>query len=107
MSAISKIVVAGVAVAVLSAAPALADEQKLKNATDQVESGAKTAGEGIKDTAKGIGHTVAEGAKTAGDHIKGAGEAAKPEAKNAWEQFKDSASSFGHSVKNFFTGLGG
>ena len=31
-----------------------ADDSKLKDATRQVESGAKTAGEGIADTAKGL-----------------------------------------------------
>jgi hypothetical protein len=86
---------------------AAADNSKLKDATRQVESGAKTAGEGIKETAKGVGATVVEGAKTAGDKIKEAGRAAEPAAKNAWRQFKDSAASFAHSVKNFFTGLGG
>jgi hypothetical protein len=95
-------------VAVFSVMPAsAADDSKVKDATRQVESGAKTTGEGIKDTAKGVGSTVVEGAKTAGDKIKEAGRAAEPEAKNAWGQFKDSASSFGHSVKNFFKGLGG
>jgi hypothetical protein len=89
-----------------TAGVAVADESKMKDATRQVESGAKTAGEGIKDTAKGVGHTVSEGAKTAGDRIKDAGRSAEPEAKSAWGHVKDGASSFGHSVKNFFTGLG-
>src|SRR5215470_1994002 len=77
--------------ALLSAVPAAADtdESKLKDATNQVERGAKATGEGIKDTAKGVGHTVSEGAKTAGQHLK------------------DGATSFGHSVRDFFAGLGG
>ena len=38
--------------------PAYADdESKLNDATRQVESGAKTTGEGIKETAKGVGNT--------------------------------------------------
>jgi hypothetical protein len=93
--------------ALFSAMPAsAADDTKVKDATRQVESGARTTGEGIKETAKGVGTTVVEGAKTAGDKIKDAGRAAEPDARNAWDQFKDSASSFGHSVKNFFKGLG-
>jgi len=95
--------------ALLSAVPAAADTDgsKLKEATNQVERGAKATGEGIKDTAKGVGHTVSEGAKTAGDRVKEAGESAKPEAKSAWQHLKDGATSFGHSVRDFFAGLGG
>ena len=83
------------------------DEAKLKDATRQVESGAKTIGSGIEDTAKGIGKTVVEGAKTAGEKLKEAGKAAEPQAKTAWEQVRDGAVSFGHGVKNFFTRLAG
>jgi hypothetical protein len=83
------------------------DESKLNDATRQVESGAKTAGEGIKDTAKGVGNTVVEGAKVAGDRMKEAGRAAEPEAKSAWDHVKEGATAFGHSVKNFFTRLAG
>ena len=42
-----------------------ADESKLDDAKRQVESGAATAGEGIKETARGVGNTVVEGAKAA------------------------------------------
>ena len=94
--------------AVASTTPAYADassESKLKDATRQVESGAKTTGEGIKETARGVGNTVVEGAKTTGDRIKEASREAEPEAKSAWEHVKDGARSFGHSVKNFFTSL--
>jgi len=84
-----------------------ADDAKLKEATREVESGAKAVGSGIESTAKGVGHTVVEGAKTAGEKIKEAGKAAEPEAKTAWGQFKDGAWSFGQSVKNFFTRLVG
>ncbi|SRR6266498_1411295 len=82
-------------------------DDKLKDATRQVESGAKTIGSGIEDTAKGIGKTVVEGAKTAGEKLKEAGKAAEPQAKTAWEQVRDGAVSFGHGVKNFFTRLAG
>lgn len=84
-----------------------ADDSTLKDATRQVESGAKKIGSGVEDTAKGVGHTVSEGAKTAGEKVKEAGKAAEPEAKTAWQQVRDGAVSFGHSVKNFFTKLGG
>ena len=47
----------------------------MKAGTEQVESGAKKIGdgqigEGVKETAKGIGSTVAEGAKYTGEKIK-------------------------------------
>jgi hypothetical protein len=84
-----------------------ADDAKLKEATREVESGAKAIGSGIENTAKGVGHTVVEGAKTAGERIQEAGKAAEPEAKTAWGQFKDGAWSLGQSVKSFFTRLVG
>lgn len=84
-----------------------ADSGKLKEATGDVQSGAKKIGSGIEDTAKGVGHTVVEGAKTAGDKLKEAGRAAEPEAKSAWGQLRDGAISFGRSVKSFFTTLVG
>lgn len=45
-----------------------ADDSKVKAGTRQVESGAKKipkgkVGEGVKETAKGVGKTVSEGAK--------------------------------------------
>jgi hypothetical protein len=91
-----------------TAAPSYADdESKLNDAARQVESGAKTTGEGIKETAKGVGNTVVEGAKVTGDRMKEAGRAAEPEAKSAWDHVKDGATAFGHSVKTFFTRLAG
>lgn len=84
-----------------------AENTKLKEATGEVESGAKKIGRGIEDTAKGVGNTVVEGAKTAGDKLKEAGKAAEPEAKSAWGQVRDGAVSFGRSVKSFFTTLVG
>jgi hypothetical protein len=60
-----------------------ADDSKVKSATDQVEGGAKKIGEGkvgtgVEETAKGVGNTVVEGAKS---------------------------NSFGSSVKSFVTRL--
>src|SRR2546425_10679221 len=59
-----------------TAAPATAaDESKVKSATREVETGAKKIGEGklgtgVEETAKGIGHTVVEGAKFSGEKLK-------------------------------------
>lgn len=60
----------------LSAGTAVAaDKTKVDQATKQVEQGAKqigngSVGPGVKQTAKGIGHTVVEGAKFSGENIK-------------------------------------
>ncbi len=87
-----------------------ADDSKVKAATGQVESGAKQigagkVGDGVEQTAKGIGKTVEEGAKYTGEKLKEAGHAAEPEAKSAGRSLRDGAVSFGYSVKNFFTRL--
>jgi hypothetical protein len=98
-------------IALLAAGPvAAADDTKVKAATGQVESGAKKigqgkVGDGVEETAKGIGHTVAEGAKYTGEKLKESGKAAEPEAKSTWQNLKESANSFGGTVKNFFTSL--
>lgn len=86
------------------------DDSKVKDATRQVEKGAHKMGEGkigegVEETAKGIGNTVVEGAKFTGEKFKDAGKAAEPHAKNAWEKTRDGAVSFGRSVKNFFGNL--
>jgi hypothetical protein len=52
-----------------------ADDSKVKAATNQVEQGAKKipkgkVGEGVKQTAKGVGKTVTEGAKYSGQEVK-------------------------------------
>lgn len=99
------------ALATLWALPApAADDTKVKAATNQVESGAKKigqgkVGEGVEDTAKGIGKTVVEGAKFTGHKLEEAGKAAEPKAKSTWQSVKDGANSFGQSVKGFFTRL--
>ena len=87
-----------------------ADDSKVKAATEQVERGAKKipdgkVGEGVEETAKGIGNTVSEGAKFSGEKLKDAGKAAEPPAKTAWGNARDGAVSFGHSVKGFFASL--
>jgi hypothetical protein len=87
-----------------------ADDSKVKSATNQVESGAKKisegkVGEGVEETAKGIGNTVSEGAKYSGEKLKEAGKAAEPQAKTAWGNARDGAVAFGHTVKIFFTNL--
>ena len=98
-------------VALLAAGPvAAADDTKVKAVTGQVESGAKKigqgkVGDGVEETAKGIGHTVAEGAKYTGEKLKESGKAAEPEAKSTWQNLKETANSFGGTVKNFFTSL--
>ena len=103
----------------LGLTPALAaDTTKVDAATKQVETGAKKIGdgkigEGVEETAKGIGNTVVEGAKFTGEKFKEAAKAAKPPAKSpaeppaksTWEKVKDGADSFGASVKNFFSKL--
>jgi opacity protein-like surface antigen len=91
---------------------AAADDTKVKSATNEVETGAKKigqgkVGDGVEETAKGIGHTVAEGAKYTGEKFKESGKAAEPEAKSTWSNLKQTANSFGGSVKNFFTKLFG
>ena len=87
-----------------------ADDSRVKAATKEVEAGAKKIGEGnvgqgVEQTAKGIGKTIVEGAKFTGATLKEAGErtgekvkkarkVAEPEAKSAWEQVRDGVRSF-------------
>jgi hypothetical protein len=87
-----------------------ADDSKVKAATNQVESGAKKIpdgkiGDGVTETAKGIGNTVSEGAKYSGEKVKDAAQAAAPPAKTAWGNARDGAVGAGRSVKTFFTNL--
>jgi hypothetical protein len=102
------VVIVGILAGPLSAVAA--DESKVNAATRQVETGAKKigqgkVGEGVEETAKGIGHTVVEGAKYTGEKLRESGKAAEPQAKSAWSNARDGAVSFGHSVKNFFQRL--
>jgi hypothetical protein len=65
-----------ISISLLASALALAaDDSKVKAATNQVEQGAKKipkgkVGEGVKQTAKGVGKTVTEGAKYSGQKVK-------------------------------------
>ena len=64
-----------VAVALSCGAAGAADKTKVDQATKQVEQGARQIGDGsigpgVKQTAKGIGNTVVEGAKYSGENIK-------------------------------------
>ena len=101
--------VAAIGLAVgFSVAGFAADDSKVKAATGQVETGAKKIGDGqigqgVEDTAKGIGKTVVEGAKYTGEKLKESGKAAEPQTRSAWQSFKQSANAFGTGVKNFFT----
>ena len=105
------VVALGIVVLLGSAVAGIAaDDSKVKAATGQVESGAKKigqgrVGDGVEETAKGIGKTVAEGAKFTGEKLKESGKAAEPEARSTWQNLKETANSFGGSVKNFFTRL--
>ena len=109
---LATILLAG-AFALSLALPAFAaDDSKVKAATRQVETGAKKIGdgkigEGVEDTAKGIGHTIVEGAKFSGEKIKEGGQAAEPKAKSAWEQVRDGSVDRGRSVRAFFSRLFG
>jgi hypothetical protein len=111
MTALTKIIVFIIPLALLASGPALAaDDTKVKAGMNQVESGAKKIpdgkiGEGVTETATGIGHTVSEGAKYSGEKLKEAERAAEPPAKSAWDSTRDGAVSFGHSVKGFFANL--
>lgn len=95
----------------LSALPAgAADTSKVDAATRQVERGAHKmgqgkVGEGVEETAKGIGNTIVEGAKFTGEKFKEAGRAAEAPAKDAGDKAGDGLSSFGRSVTNFFRTL--
>ncbi|PYN54531.1 MAG: hypothetical protein DMD92_18535 [Candidatus Rokuibacteriota bacterium] len=109
---LATILLAG-AFALSLALPAFAaDDSKVKAATRQVETGTKKIGdgkigEGVEETAKGIGHTIVEGAKFSGEKIKEGGQAAEPKAKSAWEQVRDGSVDLGRSVKTFFSRLFG
>jgi hypothetical protein len=108
MNRILTLIVLGVFMTTAPGIAVAADDSKVKSATQQVESGAKKIGDGkigqgVEDTAKGIGKTVVEGAKYTGEKLKESGQAAEPQAKSAWSSLKDGATSFGSSVKSFFT----
>ncbi len=98
-------------VTVGAAAPAhAADDSKVRGATQQVEDGAHKIGQadvgsGAAETARGIGGTLAEGARYTGEKIKESGRAAEPEARSAWASTRAGAIAFGRSVRDFFSSL--
>jgi len=97
-------------VACVAPAARAADDSGVKAGARQVETGVEKmregkVGEGAEEAAKGVGKTVAEGAKFTGEKLKESGEAARPEAKNAWEKFRDGSFAFGRSVRDFFSRL--
>jgi len=109
---LATILLAGAFVLSLALPAFAADDSKVKAATRQVETGTKKIGdgkigEGVEETAKGIGHTIVEGAKFSGEKIKEGGQAAEPKAKSAWEQVRDGSVHVGRSVKAFFSRLFG
>jgi hypothetical protein len=68
---------------VASGSVLVADDSNVKAATNQIESGARSSGETVKDAAQ----------------------AAAPQAKTAWSSAGDGAVGVGRSVKSFFTSL--
>jgi len=76
MKRLGLVIVVMLPLSLLASAFALAaDDSKVKAATHQVERGAKKipqgkVGEGIKETAKGVGKTISEGAKYSGRKVK-------------------------------------
>jgi hypothetical protein len=75
-----------------------ADDTKVKEGMSQV-------GDGVKETAKGVGTTVSEGAKYSGEKLKDAGQAAEAPTKSTWGHVRDGAVDAGRSVKSFFSNL--
>jgi hypothetical protein len=76
MKHLGGVIVCVLSLSLLASGLALAaDDSKVKAATNQVEQGAKKVpkgkvGEGVKQTAKGVGKTVTEGAKYSGQKVK-------------------------------------
>jgi len=97
-------------VACAASAARAADDSGVKAGARQVGAGVEKiregkVGEGAEEAAKGVGKTVAEGAKFAGEKLKESGDAARPEAKSAWEKFRDGSFAFGRSARDFFSRL--
>ena len=83
---------------------AAADDSKVTDATKQVERGARKipggeVGDGVEETAKGIGNAVSEGAEYSAEKLQEAGKAAEPPAKTAWGHAPDGAVAFGHTSR--------
>jgi hypothetical protein len=111
MKRLGSLLVLGVVFSLLLPTSAMpADDAKVKEGMSQVERGAKKIpssqiGDGVQETAKGVGTTVSEGAKYSGEKLKDAGQATEAPAKTAWGHVRDGAVGVGHSVKSFFTNL--
>ena len=81
MKRLGLVIVLGFSLSLLASGFAgAADDTRVKNATDQVEGGAKKipsekVGEGVKETAEGVGKTASEGAKYSNEKLK---EAVRP-----------------------------
>jgi len=111
MKRLGLVIVLGFSLSLLASGFAgAADDTRVKNATDQVEGGAKKipsekVGEGVKETAEGVGKTASEGAKYSNEKLKEAGKAAEPSAKSAWGNARDGAVEFGHAITGFFANL--
>ena len=110
---IAILVAAALGLFVAGGAPALAaDGDTPGGPTQQVESGAKKVGEGIGETASGIGQTVVEGANVAANAVAGgakrtgriigrAGRAVGQGAVGAWETTRDHVIDFADDVLRF------
>ena len=104
---------AALALVLAAGGPALAaDVDTPGTATQQVERGAKKVGEGIGETASGIGqavveganvaaNAVADGAKRTGRIIGRAGKAVGHGAKGVWETARDRVIDFADDVVRF------
>ena len=75
--------------------------------TKQVESGARQVGQGIAQMARGVGNTVVEGARVAGQRLQETEKSAQPQMGHAWDQVKDGAEAARASVQHFFRRLFG
>jgi hypothetical protein len=82
-----------------------------RSGPDQVVDGAKRAGQGVEETAKGIGQTVTDGARKVGSRAREAGEGGKAvgdnlhdAAKGFGEALWDGMRYVGRTIENFFTG---
>lgn len=110
---IPNLVAPALALVVAFGAPALAaDDDTPGAATQQVESGAKKVGEGIGETASGIGHAMVEGTNVAANAVAGgakstgriigrAGKTVGEGAKAAWETARDRVIDFADDVVRF------
>ena len=110
---IANLVAPALALVVAFGAPALAADGETSGApTQQVESGVKKVGEGIGETASGIGQAVVEGTNVAANAVAGGakntgriigrvGKNVGRGAKGAWETVRDRVIDFADDVVRF------